>query len=586
VVVGVSGGAAAVLAVLSMAAPVERATARLDNGAVAFAGKRLGKRVIYTRDPDAKGPRVVPTRGWAGEPAVSPGGRRLAFTRRGRLGAQIWTGYTDGTALVQLTSGPQDFGARWSPTGDAVVFARGPAGARDIYRVRADGTELRRLTFSRRDDRFPAWSAQERIAFVRRSHRADGDIYDIEASGGTPRRLTRGPADDRSPAWSPDGRALAFARDRGGGRDVYLASADGSRVRRLTALPGYESEPAWSPDGRWLAFTHRRAERRRLYVLRIGRRPVSRMDSRRLRALGSSRAAPRSPYWQPTGADPVVAAAGDIACDPADRRFGGGLGAGPFCRQRQTSDLLLRMDLAAILAPGDLQYEDATLWKFQQSFDPTWGRLKPLIRPVPGNHEYEDPGAAGYFDYFNGPGQESGPAGRRDQGYYSFDVGGWHMIALNSECELVGGCGAGSPQERWLRADLAANPVACTLAFWHHPRFTSGRNSAEGAMLPAWNALYESGVDVLVNGHEHFYERFAPQTPAGVTDPARGIRQFTVGTGGRSRFAYMTVAPNSEARENRKSGVLRLTLQDQGYRWEFVTAPTGRVADAGAGSCH
>jgi hypothetical protein len=580
------GGLGAALAVFGLGAPADRAAARTANGAIAFAGKRLGKPVIYMRDADQRGPRVVPTRGWAGEPAVSPGGRRIAFTRRGRLGAQIWTGYIDGAALAQLTSGPGDFEPRWSPAGDAVVFARGPAGGRDIYRVRADGTAPRRLTFSSTDDRSPAWSTRERIAFVRGARRADGDIYDVAASGGESRRLTRGPADDRSPAWSPTGRTLAFARNRRGSLDLYVAKADGSGVRRLTALPGDETEPAWSPDGRWVAFSHRHEGRRRLHLLRIGRRPVSRPGSRRLRALGSSRAVPRSPHWQPTGVDPVVAAAGDIACDPADHRFGGGLGVGAFCRQRQTSELLLRMDLAAILAPGDLQYEDGQLWKFQQSFDPTWGRLRPLIRPAPGNHEYDDPGATGYFDYFNGPRRETGPAGRRDQGYYSFDVGGWHMIALNSECEQVDGCAAGSPQELWLRADLAAHPVGCTLAFWHHPRFTSGRHSAEGAMLPAWNALYEAGVDVIVNGHEHFYERFAPQTPDGAYDPVRGIRQFIVGTGGRSRFGYVTVAPNSEARENRRSGVMRLTLQDGGYQWEFVSAPAGRASDAGAGSCH
>jgi WD40-like Beta Propeller Repeat len=450
------GGAAAVVAALSPATPVDSAAATLENGAIAFAGKRLGKPVIYMRDPDLTGPRVVPTRGWAGEPAVSPGGQRIVFTRRGRLGSQIWTAYTDGSALTQLTSGPTDFAPRWSPAGDAVVFARGPVGSGDIYRIRSDGTGLLRLTLASSDDRSPAWSVRERIAFVR-SRGAGGDIYDIAASAGRPRRLTRGPADDRAPAWSPTGTRLAFARGRPGRRDLHLVSADGAGRRRLTALPGDESEPAWSPDGHWLAFTHRRAGGRRLYRLRIGPRAVSELDSRRLRPLGSSRAEPRSPHWQPAGVDPVIAAAGDIACDPADPRFAGGVGTGAFCHQRQTSDLLLRMDLAGILAPGDLQYEDATLWKFQQSFDPTWGRLKPLIRPAPGNHEYEDPGATGYFDYFNGPDQESGPAGRRDEGYYGFDVGAWHLVALNSECGRVGGCAAESPQEGWLRADLAAH---------------------------------------------------------------------------------------------------------------------------------
>ena len=362
--------------------------------------------------------------------------------------------------------------------------------------------------------------------------------------------------------------------------------ADGSRERRLTTLPGDEDEPAWSPDGRWIAFTHRSQSRRRLYLLRVGRRPVSRMSSRRLRGLGSSRTDPRAPYWQPAGLDPVVAAAGDIACDPADRNFNGGLGAGAFCRQRQISDLLLRMDLDAILAPGDLQYEDGKLWRFQQSFDLSWGRLRPLIRPAPGNHEYRDQGAAGYFDYFNGAGAQTGPAGRRGQGWYSVDLGAWHLIALNSECSQIGGCAAGSPQERWLRADLAAHPATCTLAFWHHPRFTSGRYSAEGSMLPVWNALYEAQVDVIVNGHEHFYERFAPQAPDGSPDPARGIRQFIVGSGGPQPLRLRDGRPNSELRENRRPGVLKLTLADGGFGWEFVAAPGGRVLDAGQNGCH
>jgi len=567
------------------ALPAAATGAAPDNGSVVFAGKRLGKPVIYLRDPELPGVRVVPTQGWASGPAVSPGGRRVAFTRRGSLGAQIWVAYTDGSGLFEVTGGPMDDGARWSPAGDTIAFSRGPVGSRDVYTVAADGLAPRPLTYSSADDHSPSWSVAERIAFVRGSYQG-GDIYDIPAEGGQAHRLSHGKPDDSAPAWSPSGRTLAFARGAPGRRNLYLLTADGVHERRLTALAGDESEPAWSPDGRWIVFTHREDGKRRLYRLSPGRKPVVRLDSGQLRPLSSSRAEPRSPQWQPTGLDPVVAAAGDIACDPASPDFASGLGTGAACRQRQTSDLLLRMDLAAVLATGDLQYEDAKLWKFQQSFDLSWGRLKPLIRPTPGNHEYQDPGAAGYFDYFNGPGQAAGQAGERDRGYYSFDVGSWHLIALNSECRRIGGCAAGAPQEQWLRADLAGHPTACILAFWHHPRFSSGAHGGETDMGPVWNALYEANVDVVVNGHEHFYERFAPQTPDGVGDPTRGIRQFTVGTGGKSRFGFLTVAPNSEVQENRSVGVLKLTLGVAGYAWELVTAPAARPVDAGETSCH
>jgi hypothetical protein len=577
-------GGVAVLVAVVLPAVASRVEAS-ENGSVAFAGKRLGTPVIYMREPDLSGLRVVPTGGWAEDPAVSPGGRRVAFIRRGPHGLQVWATYPDGAGLTQLTSGPRDGGPDWSPTGDAVAFARGGAGGRDIHTVIADGSGGRRLTYRRTDDHSPSWSVLQRIAFVRGSPRG-GDIYDVPAAGGSARRLTYSRADDSSPAWSPTGRTLAFARGRLGERDLYLLRADGSHERRLTSLLGDETEPAWSPDGRWLAFAQRRRGKRRVYLLRMGRAAVRRFDSRRLRAFSSARREPRSPQWQPTGLDPVVAAAGDIACDPTSPSFGAGLGTGAVCRQQATSDLLFRMDLAAILAPGDLQYEDGQLWKFQQSFEASWGRLKPLIRPVPGNHEYKDPGAAGYFDYFNGPGQHTGPAGERGRGYYSFEVGSWHVVALNSECMEVGGCGAGSPQERWLREDLASHPVACTLAFWHHPRFTSGRRGAAGTMLAAWTALYDANADLIVNGHEHFYERFAPQTPEGAPDAARGIRQVTVGTGGKSRFGFEAAAPNSEVREDRYYAVLELTLREGAYDWELITAPTGRVADSGTSSCH
>ena len=285
---------------------------------------------------------------------------------------------------------------------------------------------------------------------------------------------------------------------------------------------------------------------------------------------------------------PVVAVAGDIACDPSDDFFNNGLGVIGVCRQRQTSDLLLRTDLTRILIPGDTQYERGELGAYRVSFDPTWGRLKPLIRPVPGNHEYETLGAAGYFDYFNGEGQYDGPAGKRDEGYYSFDVGTWHIVGLNSECLNVAGfCGPQSRQARWLREDLLRNRRPCTLGFWHGPRFTSGRFSEEReSVLPFWDALYVADGDLVVNGHEHFYERFAPQTPHGIPDARRGLRQFIAGMGGRGHHDFVRVERNSEFRDNQTLGVLMLTLKARGYDWQLVRAPGGSVIDSGSGVCH
>ncbi|MGI8511420.1 MAG: metallophosphoesterase family protein [Solirubrobacteraceae bacterium] len=216
--------------------------------------------------------------------------------------------------------------------------------------------------------------------------------------------------------------------------------------------------------------------------------------------------------------------------------------------------------------------------------------MKALIRPVPGNHEYLDnPGATGYFDYFNGVGVRTGPAGDRAiGGYYSYDVGSWHVIALNSECEQVpGGCGPSSTQTRWLRADLAAHPAACTLAYFHGPLFTSGRYTDKSDdVRPFWQALYDAGADVVLSGHDHVYERFAPQTPAGAPDPARGIREFTVGVGGRGPHEFVGVSPNSEVRIDNLVGAIQLTLGQGRYDWRLVRAPTGAAADSGSARCH
>jgi dipeptidyl aminopeptidase/acylaminoacyl peptidase len=509
----------------------------------------------------------------------SPGGRRLAFTKYGPFGAQVWISYLDGNGLRSLTAGPSDTMPNWAPTGADLVFARGDRDRRDLYRIRADGSGLRRLTASTHNDDSPNWSIGNQIVFVR-DGRKGKDLYAIDSRGGRARRIMRGRGDEESPAWSPTGKTLVFSRGRPGKRDLYVVRADGSRPRRLTRVPGDETEPAFSPDGSRVVFTHRRAGSQRLYLMKTKGKAVTRLPSRslRVRRITSGRSAARQAGWQPTGLDPVGAAAGDIACDPSHPSYNGGIGVPGVCRQKLTSDLLLRPDLAGILVPGDIQYENGKLTAFQQVFHPTWGRLKSLIRPVPGNHEYGDPGAAGYFDYFNGPGRQNGPAGDRGQGYYSFNVGSWHVVALNSECRQVGGCGADSPQVRWLRADLAANPTPCTLAFFHGPRFTSGRYGNESEdVRPFWDALYAAGADLVLSGHEHFYERFAPQTPDGAPDPQRGLRQLTVGMGGRSRHGFVTVAANSELRDNRTIGVLELTLREASFDWKLVRLPLNVV---------
>jgi acid phosphatase type 7 len=286
-------------------------------------------------------------------------------------------------------------------------------------------------------------------------------------------------------------------------------------------------------------------------------------------------------------ADPVIAAAGDIACSPSSQYFNGGAGTATKCRQPYTSNLLVTGGLTAVLALGDEQYDTGSLSGFTNSYDPSWGRVKPITFPVAGNHEYKTSGAKGYFDYFNGIGSFSGRAGDRDKGYYSFDVGSWHLIALNTSdhCQLVS-CGQGSAQETWLRADLAAHPASCTLAFWHHPRFNSGHDGNAAFMQAIFQDLYDANADVVLSGHAHNYERFAPQDPKGRLDWARGIRQFVVGTGGAFFTSFGSRLANSEVRDNSTYGVLMVTLHPTSYEWRFVPEGGKSFSDSGSDACH
>ena len=283
-------------------------------------------------------------------------------------------------------------------------------------------------------------------------------------------------------------------------------------------------------------------------------------------------------------ADPVIAAAGDIACASTSPT---GSGSTARCRQRATSDLLVGAGLSAVVTLGDAQYQSASLSGFNKYYDPTWGRVKPITFPSAGNHEYKTAGAKGYFDYFNGTAYSTGPAGDRDKGYYSFDVGTWHLIALNSgdHCVPVD-CGKGSPQELWLREDLAAHPTSCTLAYWHHPRFNSGHQGNATFMQAIFQDLYDANADVVLGGHAHDYERFAPQNPAGKLDNARGIRQFVVGTGGAFFTSLGTTKPNSQLRNASTYGVLMLTLHPTSYDWRFVPEAGRGFTDSGTDSCH
>ncbi len=268
---------------------------------------------------------------------------------------------------------------------------------------------------------------------------------------------------------------------------------------------------------------------------------------------------------------PTLVAAGDIACPPGEPR------TRYTCHQRDTARLLARLDPDVVAPLGDLQYPAGALADFQGSFDRSWGRLKARMRPAVGNHEYGTPGAAGYVAYF---GQRAGPAGR---GWYAYGLGSWRIVVLNANCDVVG-CGPGSRQQRWLRAALTRHPRRCTLAYWHQPRFSSGLHGPDEAVAPLWRTLQRAGADVVLSGHDHDYERFAPQTWDGRRSRARGMVQFVVGGGGKSLYPILLARRNSRARAS-TFGVLQLTLGPGRYAWRFVGEPGERFRDAGTARC-
>jgi hypothetical protein len=284
-------------------------------------------------------------------------------------------------------------------------------------------------------------------------------------------------------------------------------------------------------------------------------------------------------------ADPVAYAVGDIVCDPLDPAYNNGNGTATLCRHKATLRLLAR-PYNAVLALGDLQYDAGSLANFQGAYAPTWGAVKPLTFPVIGNHEgIAASNGHGYCAYFGAPAHCNSSGSQAGAAFYSFDLGAWHVVVINSNCAAAGGCSTKSKQYKWVAADLAAHPRACTLAAWHHPRWSSGAYGPNTNMGPIWKLLYAAGADLVLSGHSHDYERFAPLGPTGAINRADGIRQFVVGTGGANFTGLTKRLRGSEIFQNNSYGVLRLVLHPTSYDWSFIPAPPGRFRDLGSQAC-
>lgn len=293
----------------------------------------------------------------------------------------------------------------------------------------------------------------------------------------------------------------------------------------------------------------------------------------------------------------VLVGAGDIArCyDPADPLAV----TPPSQTAAEATAKLLDETPGTVIAVGDNAYELGSPADYRTCYDPTWGRHEGRTRPATGNHEYLTPGALGYFLYF---GWISAPP----FGYYSYDLGSWHVVVLNSTTQWAlcppreisstapgpltpaegRSCVGDVVQRAWLAADLDAHPRRCTAAYFHHPRFSSGRHGSQYEMQQFWDLLYARGVDLVISAHDHLYERFAPQDPDGNLDLEHGIRQFTVGTGGAELYEFRTTLPNSEVRDDATHGVLRVTLNDGSFDWAFLPVDGATFTDSGHGDCH
>lgn len=283
--------------------------------------------------------------------------------------------------------------------------------------------------------------------------------------------------------------------------------------------------------------------------------------------VGNDKLAILPPNQQIASNDPVLVGAGDIArCNVSGD---------------EATAALVKNISGTVIAIGDTAYDSGTSTQFTNCYNPSWGAFKSRTRPAVGNHEYNTSGASGYFNYF---GTAAGPSGK---GYYSYNIGAWHVIVLNSECSKVpGGCNPGSAQETWLKQDLAANPTQCTLAYFHEPLFSSGEHGNNSAMKTFWTDLYNAGVELVLNGHDHDYERFAPMNPSGAVDDAKGIREIVVGTGGGNLRPFSTIRANSLKRISNVYGVIKLNLRTSSYDWTFIPQAGKTATDSGTATCH
>lgn len=264
--------------------------------------------------------------------------------------------------------------------------------------------------------------------------------------------------------------------------------------------------------------------------------------------------------------DPVLVGAGDIALCSANH-------------DEETAKLIDNIP-GTVFTAGDNAYPDGSTENFTECYDPSWGKFKDRTQPAAGNHEYNTKDAAAYFAYFGAS------AGDPAKGYYSYNLGAWHIIVINSNCSEIGGCQAGSSQLQWLQSDLANHQTDCTMAYMHHPLFNTGYHGNDNELKTVWQTLYDAGADVIVAGHDHNYQRFAPQDPNGKKDLTKGIREFVVGTGGGSLYEFIRPATNIEARNDNTYGVLKLTLHPTSYDWEFIPVAGKTFTDSGSADCH